>query len=143
MIPSPTGWLAGLLTWLGAVFVFLATLLSSGCAPQATEIERVLMYTAEHVIKPAVEKATDETTVRTASLQGGLQAINPGYVIHFEGYWKTGVDGEISVKTDGVAGQVTGHVQTDAGQAATVSPPANREGSTELSGPPTSTAPGG
>lgn len=101
-----------------------------GCAPKATEIERVLMYTAEHVIKPTVEKATDETTVRTASLQGGRQAINPGYVIRFAGYWKTGVDGEISVKTDGVAGQVTGHVQTDAGQAATVDPPANRENPT-------------
>jgi hypothetical protein len=133
--PSPIGWLTGLLSWFGAVFVFLSALLAGGCAPQATELERFSDRVFVEVIGPAVQKAIAETSTRTATLQGGAQVIEPGYSIDVEGFWGTGVKASTVVRVRGVSGQLTGHAQADQGQPATVPPPATREESTELPGP--------
>lgn len=114
---------------------FGALSLLGGCAPKATELERFSDQLLEKVIQPAVDKALDETSVRTATLQGGAQVIEPGYAINVEGFWGTGVKAATTVRIVGVSGQLTGHAQADQGQAAIVEPPAIRE---ETTGTPAS-----
>lgn len=126
--PSPFGWLSGLFGWIAAVLTLLAGLFAAaGCQSQATEVERAWTFVGERIIGPAVVKAIEETSTRTATLQGGAQVIEPGYSVDFEGFWVTGLKGRAVVRTVGVSGQITGHAQGDAGQAATVDPPVHRE----------------
>ena len=75
-------------------------------------------------------KALAETSARTAQLQAGAQAINPGYVIVVEGKICQGFEGKFIVRTDGLAVQIQGNAQADQGQAATVPPPAIRKENT-------------
>lgn len=72
-----------------------------------------VQYLMEKVVSPAVTKAVTEANTRTATLQGGVQGINPRYVVEFEGLWVVGVQGKVTAGLEGVAGQITGHVQTD------------------------------
>jgi len=115
------------LTLLLTAFGLLPTsCIVSGCQSQATEAERAWTFIAQDVIKPVAEKAIEETSTRTATLQGGAQVINPGYSVDLEGFWCTGFKGLAVVRLEGVSGQITGHAQGDAGQAATVPPPVVR-----------------
>lgn len=137
----PLDWLK---TALIALFGWLITLLGAGCAPNSTELERMGNRLITDVIQPAVAKAIDETSVRTATLQGGGQVIEPGYDVAVEGFFGTGIKGRCTVRVVGVSGQITGHAQADQGQAAIVEPPANREDGDEPAGnepAPVATAP--
>ena len=119
-----------------SVFLLLLVVLLGGCAPQATEIERGMTFVGEKVLVPVVEKALHETSMRTATLQGGIQGINPGYVLEMEGLLVNGFKGKVVVRVIGIAGQLQGHGQADQGQEATIPPPASQEVTTEvLTGP--------
>ena len=100
---------------------------SFGCSPGSEAIERFSQTTLKEAIAPAVTKALAETSARTAQLQAGAQAINPGYVIVAEGKICQGFEGKFIVRTDGLAVQIQGNAQADQGQAATVPPPAIRD----------------
>lgn len=80
-----------------------------GCQRPDTHVESVL----NTFVKPAMDKALTEGATRTASLQGGLQGINPKYVVEFQGKWVVGVEGRATCGLEGVSGQITGHLQTD------------------------------
>jgi len=134
MRPRAGGWC--LISILLAVLLGLGAFsLLGGCAPQATELERFHDRLMTDVIGPAVTKSIDETSVRTATLQGGAQVIEPGYLTEIEGFWGTGVKAKAIIRVVGVSGQLTGHSQADQGQAAVVEPPAIRD---ETTGPPAS-----
>ena len=102
----------------------LCVFVLSGCAPQSTELERFSDRVMSEVIGPAVEKAIQETTMRTATLQGGAQVIEPGYRVDVEGFFGTGVKASTVVRNVGVRGQRTGPGPSDQGQAALLDPPA-------------------
>lgn len=94
------------------VLALLGLLLAfTGCA--APKVDANVQYVIEQVIAPAIQKGLAETSTRTATLQGGLQGINPKYKVDFQGLWVTGVIGSAAAGLDGVSGQITGHVQTD------------------------------
>lgn len=104
----------------------------AGCAPATTELERAWNDLNQQVIAPAVQKAMQETATRAATMQAGAQVIEPGYSVVVDGFFGTGVHASTTVRLVGVSGQITGHVQADAGQPASVPPPVQRE-----TGPPT------
>lgn len=103
---------------LALLALFGVTLPAAGCAPNTTEAERAWMFVATNVIQPVAEKAIAETSTRTATIQAGAQVINPGYRVEVDGYLVQGFKGLVSVRLEGVSGQITGHAQGDAGQAA-------------------------
>ena len=112
----------GQTTVVVAALVFVAA--TTGCAPQATELERFSNQVVTTVVVPAVEKALSETAVRTSQLQGGAEGIEPGYVFEFEGGWCTGVRGKALVYLKGVSGRISGSVQGDQGPDLIHNPPA-------------------
>jgi hypothetical protein len=65
------------------------------------------------MIVPVTTKAIKEVGVRTATLQGGAQVINPGYDIVIEGFLVQGFKGRAIVRIIGVSGQLMGHAQGD------------------------------
>lgn len=66
----------------------------------------------EQVVKPAIEKAIEETTALSMAHQGNLQGIDPGYEITFEGWFSTGIQGKATVHADGMAGTITWNAQS-------------------------------
>lgn len=128
LIPLLAAAQAALLNWatVGVVIAMLLLPMTTGCAPQATELERFSDRVFLEIIGPAVQKAIAETSTRTATLQGGAQVIEPGYDVQVEGFWGTGVKAATTVRIVGVSGQLTGHAHGDQGQAAVVQPPAIR-----------------
>ena len=125
------GFLQALAQVLGTTTVVAAALLlvtaATGCAPQATELERFSNQVVTTVVVPAVEKALSETAVRTSQLQGGAEGIEPGYVFEFEGGWCTGVRGKALVYLKGVSGRISGSVQGDQGPDLIHNPPAGTD----------------
>ncbi len=87
------------------------SLLLAGCAPDSEAIERKIILVMERVVIPVTEKAIEEVTTQTATLQGGAQAIEPGWAFEVEGFWVTGFKGQASVRAVGLSGQLTGHAQ--------------------------------
>lgn len=92
-----------------ALTLFGGCLLS--CTPDYSPMERMAREIMETVVRPIAEKAIAETLTDTATLQGGVQGINPTYVISIQGKVVTGFEGEIRIGIEGVAGQLTGHAQ--------------------------------
>jgi hypothetical protein len=91
-------------------------LLIAGCTtPGQTELERLNDRVFVDVIGPAITKAMEETTARTAALQGGVQGIEPGYEVVFDGIIGTSIRGKATVRIVGIAGQLTGGTQADEG----------------------------
>lgn len=85
----------------------------AGCSSLVPKPDANVQYLVEKVVAPAVQKAVAETNTRTATLQGGLQGINPKYVVRFDGKWVVGIEGEVEMGLEGVSGQITGHTQGD------------------------------
>jgi len=98
-----------------------------GCAPDTEPIERGANAMIDGVVKPAVAKAADELSARTAQYQGQGSLINPGYRIQGHGVFGTGVVYNFEVNAVGVSANVSGATQQDAGQEGSVPPPALRE----------------
>jgi len=116
---------------LGGALLPLLTLFTgcpiAGCALNTEPIERGMNKMVETVIQPAVEKVSEEITVRTAQLQGQGSLINPGYTVEFEGGMFNGVKGEFTIKATGVSANLAASAQGDAGQAASVASPAQAD----------------
>ena len=85
----------------------------AACAPNQEPMERAVNRMLTEVVGPAVTKAIAETTTQTAALTGGAQAIEPGYLIEFEGWFGTGIRGSAVVKITGISGQLTGAIQAE------------------------------
>ena len=107
-----------LLAIVSLVLLAATALIMAGCAPQATEMERISNRVIDEVIKPAVTQAMEDTTMQTAALQGNVHFNNAGYNCSFEGFWVTGVKGECTVRLVGVDGGLTGSTQAAASQPA-------------------------
>ena len=90
-----------------AVGCLVAGILAAGCMGPDQNVK----YVTESVIKPTIEKAVSETRTQTASFQGSLQGIRPGYSVHVQGGMFTGFIGDVTVSLDGVAGQISGATQ--------------------------------
>lgn len=118
--------LTTILTLLSLFGLSETACLQTGCAPETTELERAWTSLNQDIIAPAVTKAIEETSTRTATLQGGAQGIEPGYEVDVFGFFGTGIHSKVMVRLVGVSGQLTGHVQADAGQAGSVPPPVVR-----------------
>jgi hypothetical protein len=97
----------------GRILVVILTLFLVGCPPSTTEIERKIDRSFDDIIVPITKKAITEVGVRTATLQGGAQVINPGYDIVIEGFLVQGFKGRALVRIIGVSGQLMGHAQGD------------------------------
>ena len=81
--------------------------------------------TAE-VIKPAVNKMTEELSGRTAQLQGQGSLINPGYKVYGYAGMFNGLIFDFNLNATGVSANLAGAAQGDAGQPGPVPPPAIR-----------------
>jgi hypothetical protein len=97
-----------------------------GCQPNTEPVERAANKAFDEVIGPAVGKAAEELSSRTAQLQGQGSLINPGYVVAGYGVLGTGVVYEVRIRAEGLSANVAGATQADAGQPGTVDPPAVR-----------------
>lgn len=96
------------------IMLGLGTLvLLAGCR----QVDSNLQYVTQ-TLTPTITKAIAETKIETSQLQGGVQGIEPGYGVDFEGYWVTGIKGQVVVYLKGVAGQVQGAGQATATQPA-------------------------
>ena len=102
-----------------------------GCQPNVEPIERGASTLMLEVVKPAVSKAADELSARTAQLQGQGSLINPGYVVDGFANFGPGVAYRFSIATVGVSANISGATQADAGQAGSVPPPAMRQAPTQ------------
>jgi hypothetical protein len=113
-----------------AIIAFLLALFGlalPGCGPNSEAIERSASKGFE-VANAALQKALQETSTRTAQLQGDMKAVEPGWVVRGYGIFGTGLVYEGQIFAKGVSGGLSGATQADQGQAATVSPPVLREG---------------
>lgn len=123
--------------WIWTLPLLFTTCLNTGCQlfkPNTEPLERGVSMLVMEVIKPAIAKAGDELSARTAQLQGQGSLINPGYVV--EGFASAGpaTTFRFSIRAEGVSANLAGAGQADAGQPGTVPPPAVR---------PPGTPPGG
>lgn len=98
-----------------------------GCTPNTEPIERGANAMIAGVVKPAMAKAADELSARTAQFQGQGSLVNPGYRVRGWGALGTGVWYDFEVNAVGVSANVAGATQQDAGQEGSVPPPALRE----------------
>jgi hypothetical protein len=117
-------------TKLLLALVLLAAPLLGGCQlfkPNTEPLERGVTMLVSEVIKPAIAKAGDELSARTAQLQGQGSLINPGYVV--EGFASAGpaTTFKFSIRAEGVSANLAGAGQADAGQPGAVPPPAVRK----------------
>lgn len=101
------GFVGAVVVWCGVLWACAC----SGCAPNSEAIERQVTLVMERVVIPVAEKAMQEVTTQTATLQGGAQVIEPGWQCQLEGFWVTGFKGTATVQAIGVSGQLTGHAQ--------------------------------
>ena len=100
---------------------------TTGCAFGGS-IEKGMTLMVKEVIGPAVQKASEELSARTAQVQGQGSFINPGYEI--SGFASAGpaVTFTFTMNAVGVSANLAGAAQADAGQAGTVLPPVQRPG---------------
>ena len=99
-----------------------------GCLkPDLNPIERSINTLVKEVIAPAVAKAGEELSARTAQLQGQGSLINPGYTV--EGFASAGpaTTFKFTIRAEGVSANLGGAAQGDAGQPGAVPPPAMRK----------------
>jgi hypothetical protein len=92
----------------------------TGCLqPNMDPIERGMNTMVVEVIKPAVAKAGEELSARTAQLQGQGSLINPGYTV--EGFASVGpaTTFKFTIRAEGVSANLAAAAQGDAGQAGT------------------------
>lgn len=104
-------------------------LMSTGCQlfkPNTEPIERGMTKIMSEVVKPAVAKASEELSARTAQLQGQGSLINPGYKVTGHAGMFNGVMYDFTITTVGVSANLAAVAQADAGQPGTVLPPVNR-----------------
>lgn len=87
--------------------VVLLALGLTGCTAWTSRppIEAFTDKFADEVVIPAVREGLAQG-VRHLTIQAGAQGINPTYVARFSGKWVTGVEGEVTIGVDGVAGQI-------------------------------------
>jgi hypothetical protein len=100
------------------VLVIIATLavLCIGCQPNTEPIERTAQKGFD-VVNATLAKAITETSTRTASVQGNLTGVEPGWVLEGYGIFGTGIVYQGKVYMKGVSGTLMGHSQTDSGEA--------------------------
>jgi hypothetical protein len=117
-----------MLKWLvGFILGWFLLGSSGGCIkPDMEPIERGANKMTTEVIKPAVQKMTEELSGRTAQLQGQGSLINPGYRVYGWAGMFNGFMFEFNLNATGVSANLAGAAQGDAGQAGTVLPPAIR-----------------
>lgn len=128
------GSLEDLLTRFGGLILSAALLLFPGCLVGGCQlfeadtepIERAVSMMMADVVGPAVAKAADELSTRSAMLQGQGSVIDPGYRVDFAGGMFNGVQGHFVIRLVGVSGNLAGAAQGDAGQAGSVPPPVMR-----------------
>jgi hypothetical protein len=97
------------------IIAFAIAIALAGCTtPGQTELERLNDTVFADVIGPAIAKAMEETTTQTAALQGGVQGIEPGYEVVFDGIVGTSIRGKATVRIVGIAGQLVGGTQAEA-----------------------------
>ena len=105
--------------------------LSTGCAAlnPTPPIEAFVNKLADEAVIPAIRSGLAQG-VEQLTVQAGAQAINPTYVLRFEGKWVVGIEGMASIGIDGAAGQLqvssSGGEETDKSPFGTV-PPAEPE----------------
>lgn len=100
---------------------------TAGCAPDSEAIERTANTVIDKVVSAGIAKAVGELTSRAAQLQGQVSGINPGYKLTGFGIFGTGIVWDVTVKLDGVSGNLAGATQAGADPFGAVAPPANRE----------------
>jgi hypothetical protein len=88
-----------------AAAIFL--LLPVGCSAlnPSPPIEAFANKLADEAVIPAIREGISQG-VRSLTIQAGAQAINPTYVVEFEGKWVVGIEGRATVGVEGLAGQV-------------------------------------
>lgn len=89
--------------------IILALLAAIGitglCGCNQPPIEKFAAKFADDIVKPAVSEGIKQG-IGAFTLQAGAQGINPTYVVHFEGYWVTGIKGMASIGVQGLSGQM-------------------------------------
>lgn len=107
------GWL-----WPLVIGLLLALLFGSatGCLqPKSEPIERFAELMLSNVVEPAVAKAAQELSTRTAQLIGGAEVIEPGYTVEAHGVWGVGLSMKFTIRAVGVAARLAGATQADQG----------------------------
>lgn len=134
-------------SWMIAVVVVMcgAMWCVGGCAmfkPNTDPIERGVNNVMANVVQPVATKAIAELSTRTAQMQASAQGINPGYQVEWVATAGPATTGKVTVQTVGIAGQIAGAAQADAGQAASVPPPVMRPAQPAAPAPPATPAAG-
>lgn len=122
--PLVTDWLLDAVQrWLTGILAGCLLIAMVGCAPNSEAIERTAGKGFD-IAQQALVKALQETSTRTAQLQGTMTAVEPGWVVEGYGIFGTGLvyQGKIYIK--GASGTLMGATQADQGQAASIKPPA-------------------
>lgn len=99
-----------------AVILAVSGCIIIGCAPNTEPIERTASRGFD-VVQATLEKAVSETSTRTATLQGNLTGVEPGWVVEGYGILGTGIVYQGKVFMKGVSGTLMGNAQTDQGEA--------------------------
>jgi len=94
----------------------------AGCAPNSEALERTAGRGFD-IANQALAKAIQETSTRTAALQGTMTAVEPGWTVEGYGIFGTGLVYQGKIYLKGASGTLMGATQADAGQAGVVPVP--------------------
>ena len=84
-----------------------------GCQANAEPLERATNSALEKVVTPVLEKGITELAARAAHASGQVSAINPGYQVDGDVIVGTAVAWRMTLKLDGVSGNLSGSIQGD------------------------------
>lgn len=103
-------------TLFGGLACIGLVLVATGCAPDTEPLERTAGRGFD-IVDKAIAKAISETSTRTSAIQGSMTGVEPGWVVEGYGIFGTGIVYQGKVYAKGVSGTLTGHTQTDSGEA--------------------------
>ena len=87
--------------------------LSSGCAELLSPMSRTMEVCMEKVVQPTMLKLADNMHNLSGQATGSVQGIDPGYEVKGHVYWVgAGIDYEGTIRMIGVAGQISGAMQS-------------------------------
>jgi len=103
--------------WVMVVLSLFGLWFLGGCAAltQGSSIQTGMETVMKEVVAPAVAKAGEELSARTAQLSGQMSAINPGYKVQGHAIFGTGVVYDLTVTAVGISANVAAGAQGDQG----------------------------
>lgn len=126
---------AGMLAGVVGVLLVLGGCSALNNDPILKRVDEV----SDKVLVPIANNALAKSNLDAASVQGGIQGINPHYHVHVRGMWVTGFDGDVEAGINGVAGQLQGSSQGHGDKSAVGAPASAPAAGLALAAPKTLT----